>query len=177
IVLKLDTIKMVHLEMTKRQQFLKTITNPNLAFFLLMFGLVALYIEFTHPGVIIPGILGAIALLLAFLAFQVLPVNYVGLLLILLSIGFFVVEIKIQGFGAFGIGGVASFILGSIMLINAPIPEMRPALSMIIAFALCFAAIFLFLTYKVFESMKRKPETGIDAMTGESGIAKCEITP
>ncbi len=175
IALELQGENVVPLEMSERQKFLRTITNPNLAYFLLIFGLIGLYIEFTHPGGVIPGILGGISLLLAFLAFQILPINYVGLLLILLSIGFFIAEIKVQGFGILGVGGIISFILGSIMLINSPIPEMRPAMPMIITFALCFASILLFLTWKVFLAMKRKKDTGAEGIIGELGVAKTDI--
>lgn len=175
ITLNLQNEKIISLEMSERQKFLRTITNPSLAYFLLIFGLIGLYIEFTHPGVVIPGILGGISLLLAFLAFQILPINYVGLFLILLSIGFFIAEIKVQGFGMLGVGGIASFILGSIMLINSPIPEMRPAMSLIISFALCFGFIFLFLTFKVFQAMKRRLETGREGLIGENGVAKTDI--
>lgn len=175
-VLKLSGEKMVNLDMSSRQKFLKTITNPNLAYFLLIFGLLGLYLEFTHPGIIIPGVLGGICLLLAFLAFQILPINYVGLLLILLAIGFFIAEIKIPGFGVFGIGGVIAFVLGSIMLINAPVPEMRPTMSIVITFALGVSLIFLFLTYKVYQSVRKKVETGQEGLTGEVGVARSEIT-
>lgn len=175
ITLNIQNEKIILLNMSDRQKFLRTITNPSLAYFLLIFGLIGLYIEFTHPGVVIPGILGGISLLLAFLAFQILPINYVGLFLILLSIGFFIAEIKVQGFGMLGVGGIVSFILGSMMLINSPIPEMRPAMSMIISFALCFGFVFLFLTFKVFQAMKRKLETGREGLIGESGVAKTDI--
>lgn len=177
ITLKLKNEKIKTLEMSARQKFLKTITNPTLAYFLLIIGLISIYIEFTHAGAIIPGVLGGICLLLAFLAFQVLPINYVGLFLIILSIGFFIAEIKIQGFGAFGVGGIVSFILGSMMLVNSPIPEMRPAMSLIIMLAVLFAAIFMFLTYKVFKAMKLKTTTGAEGMSGEIGEARTEITP
>lgn len=175
-ILKLSGEKIVDLDMSSRQKFLKTITNPNLAYFLLIFGLLGLYLEFTHPGIIIPGVLGGICLLLAFLAFQVLPINYVGLLLILLAIGFFIAEIKIPGFGVFGIGGVIAFVLGSVMLINAPVPEMRPTMSIVITFAIGVALIFLFLTYKVYRSVRQKVETGQEGLTGEIGVARTEIT-
>ncbi|MCK4764237.1 MAG: nodulation protein NfeD [Candidatus Aminicenantes bacterium] len=175
-ILKLARERIVTLELSARQKFLKTITNPNLAYFLLIFGLLGLYLEFTHPGIIIPGVLGGICLLLAFLAFQVLPINYVGLLLILLSIGFFIAEIKIPGFGVFGIGGVLSFILGSIMLIDSPVPEMRPAMHFVITLALCFGLIFLFLTYKVYQSLRTKVETGREGIIGEIGVAKTDVT-
>lgn len=168
--------KLISIPLSYRQQFLKTITNPNLAYFLLIFGLLGLYLEFSHPGILIPGILGGICLLLAFLAFQVLPVNYVGLLLILLSVGLFIAEIKIQGFGILGVGGIIAFILGSIMLIDTPIPEMKPAMSSIITLAAIFGAIILFLTYQVLKVWHRKPETGQEGMIGEIGTAKTEIT-
>jgi membrane-bound serine protease (ClpP class) len=175
VTLDLQGETIVELEMSDRQKFLRTITNPNLAYFLLIFGLIGLYIEFTHPGGVIPGILGGISLLLAFLAFQVLPINYVGLLLILLSIGFLVAEIKVQGFGVLGIGGIVSFVLGSIMLIQSPIPEMRPAMPIIMTFAVCFGCILLFLTWKVFQAMKRRKETGVEGLVGETGVARTDI--
>jgi membrane-bound serine protease (ClpP class) len=174
-VLDLEGETIVPLELSDRQKFLKTITNPNLAYFLLIFGLLGLYLEFTHPGAIIPGVLGGICLLLAFLAFQVLPINYVGLLLILLSIGFFIAEVKIQGFGMFGIGGIISFVLGSVMLISSPIPEMRPDMSTIIIFSLVFAVVFMILAFKVIKAMRRDAETGKEGLTGEIGVAKTDI--
>jgi membrane-bound serine protease (ClpP class) len=175
VTLDIQNDKIILMTMSERQKFLRTITNPSLAYFLLIFGLIGLYIEFTHPGVLIPGILGGISLLLAFLAFQILPINYVGLFLILLSIGFFIAEIKVQGFGMLGVGGIIAFILGSMMLINSPIPEMRPAMSLIISFALCFGFVFLFLTFKVFQAMKRKLDTGREGLIGETGVAKTDI--
>jgi len=174
-VLTLKNRLIIPLEMTTRQKFLRTITNPNLAYFLLIIGLAGLYIEFTNPGVIIPGVLGGIALLLAFLAFQILPVNYIGLILILLSIGFFVAEIKIQGFGIFGIGGIISFFLGSVMLLNSPIPELRPALTTIITASAVFGTVFLFLAYKVIRASRRKTETGAEGMLGGKGVARTPI--
>lgn len=176
MVINLTSRQVVSIEMSGRQRFLKTITNPNIAYFLLILGLAGLYIEFTHPGGIIPGVLGGICLLLAFLAFQVLPINYIGIFLILLSIGLFIAEIKVAGFGILGVGGIISFFLGSMMLINAKIPEMRPAFSIIITLSICFGVIVLFLTYKVIESMKRKPSTGQEWMIGGLAEVKKTIT-
>jgi len=177
IVLKIKGEKIITIEMSARQKFLKTITNPNLAYFLLIFGLMGLYLEFTHAGAIIPGVIGGISLLLAFMAFQILPINYIGLFLIILSIGFFIAEIKIQGFGMFGIGGIISFLIGSTILISSPIPEMRPTMSIIITFTLAFGIIILFLTYKVITAMKRKTETGKEGLSGEIGVARTDINP
>ncbi len=174
-ILNIKNKTTINIEMTMRQRFLRTITNPNLAYFLLIIGLAGLYIEFTHPGVIIPGVLGGIALLLAFLAFQVLPINYVGLFFILLSIGFFIAEIKIQGFGILGIGGILSFVLGSVMLLNSPIPELRPAFTTIATATAVFGAVSLFLAYKVIQVSRRKAETGSEGMIGEKGKTRSPI--
>ncbi len=163
------------IDLSWRQKFLKTITNPNLAYFLLLLGIFGLYVEFTHPGFIVPGVLGGISLLLAFLSFQILPINYIGLLLIILSIGLFIAEIKVQGFGFLGIGGVIAFVLGSIILINSPIPEMRPAMSYIVILSLTFGILILFLTYKVYQALNRKKETGQEGLIGETGVAKTDI--
>lgn len=176
---KLENLRsetLVIIEMSGRQKFLRMITNPNLAYFLLLFGIAGLYIEFTHPGGVIPGVLGGISLLLAFLAFQVLPINFIGILLILLAVGLFIAEIKVQGFGVLGIGGIVAFFLGSLILIDSPIPEMKPALSLIIPLSISFGVIFLFLTYKVFHAMRSRVKTGIESLTGRIGTAKTQIT-
>lgn len=175
IVLRLGGQSVRFQPMSARQRFLRTITNPSLAYFLLIFGLIGLYIEFTHPGTVIPGVLGAICLLLAFLAFQILPINYIGLLLILLSGGLFIAEIKVQGFGFLGVGGIVAFVLGSIILIRSPIPELRPAMSIIITISICFAAIFLFLTYKALQAMQGRVATGEEGLIGESGVVKVAV--
>lgn len=175
ITLNLKDKNIITIEMSSRQKFLRTITNPNLAYFLLIIGLAGLYIEFTHPGLIIPGVIGGISLLIAFLAFQILPINYIGLMLILLSTGFFIAEIKIQGFGIFGIGGILSFGLGSVMLINSPIPEMRPAMISILTVTIFFSALFIGLAYKVFKAMKKSAGTGAEGLIGEKGKSLTKI--
>ncbi len=118
--------------MTFRQRFLLTIANPNLAYILLMIGLLGLYFEFSHPGAILPGVLGGISLLLAVFAFQILPINYVGLGLIILAVILFILEVKVQSFGMLAVGGIAAMIIGSLMLIKAPIAELRPSLRFVL---------------------------------------------
>ncbi len=174
--LSLKNKNIIEIELTFRQKFLKTITNPSLAYLLFILGIAGLYLEFTHPGAILPGIIGGICLLIAFLSFQILPINYIGLLLVLLSIGLFIAEIKIQGFGILGIGGIVSFFLGSIMLIDGPIPEMRPSMSLIAILSICFGSTILFLTYKVFQAMKKKAFSGGNAFIGRIGITKSEVS-
>lgn len=152
-----------------REKILTIIADPSIAYFLLMIGLLGLYFEFSHPGAIIPGVVGGIALLLAFFAFQILPINIVGLLLILLGIGLFVAEAKVQGFGILGIGGGVALFIGSIMLIKSPDPSMKPSISMIGATVFAITAIVLFLIYLIARVIRIRPMTGAEGMIGEEG--------
>jgi membrane-bound serine protease (ClpP class) len=163
--------------MTFRQRFLLTIANPNLAFILLLIGLLGLYFEFAHPGAILPGVLGGISLLLAVFAFQILPINYVGLGLIGLAIILFILEIKIVSFGMLAVGGIAAMIIGSLMLIKAPITELRPSLSYVLPVVLAVSLIVLFLLSLVFKAHRRRPMTGREGMIGETGTARTDLSP
>ena len=167
----------VDLPMTPRQKFLLTISNPNLAYLLLMIGLLGLYFEFSNPGAILPGVLGAISLLLAVFSFQILPINYVGLILILLAIGLFILEIKVQSYGILSVGGIIAMVIGSIMLIDAPIPELQPSLKFIIPVAISISLIFMFLVYLVIRAHARKVHTGKEGLVGEVGIAQTDLKP
>jgi membrane-bound serine protease (ClpP class) len=163
--------------MTFRQRFLLTVANPNLAYILLLIGLVGLYFEFSHPGAILPGVLGGISLLLAIFAFQILPINYVGLGLILLAVILFILEIKVQSFGMLAVGGIAAMIIGSLMLVKAPIAELRPSLGFVLPVVLAFAAIVLFLLTLVFKAHARRALTGREGMVGETGTARTDLSP
>ena len=163
--------------MSFRQRFLLTIANPNLAVFLLLIGLAGLYAEFSHPGAILPGILGGISLLLAVFAFQILPVNYVGLALIVLAIILFILEIKVQSFGMLAVGGIAAMIIGSLMLIKAPIAELRPSLGFVLPVVLAVSLIVLFLLTLVFKAHARRAATGREGMVGEIGRARTDLDP
>jgi membrane-bound serine protease (ClpP class) len=176
-VLALAGKPVVERPMTFRQRFLLTIANPNLAFYLLLIGLIGLYIEFTHPGAVFPGVLGGISLLLAIFAFQILPINYVGLGLILLAIILFVLEIKVQSFGVLAIGGIVAMIIGALMLIKAPIPEMKPSLIYVLPFVIAISGIILFLLTLVFKAHARRPSTGREGMLGETGTARTDLSP
>jgi len=177
MTLNLTNEEIISIPMTGRQRFLITISNPNLAYILLMIGLLGLYFEFSNPGAILPGVLGGICLLLAIFSFQILPINYVGLFLIILSIGLFVLEIKIQSYGILSLGGIAAMIIGSIMLINAPIPELKPSLRFIIPMALGLSLIFVFLIVIAIRAHKAKPVTGKEGLVGEIGIAQTDLSP
>jgi len=177
LLLRLAGETVVDYPMSARQKFLLTIANPNLAYILLMIGLLGLYFEFAHPGAILPGVLGGISLLLAIFAFQILPINYVGLLLILLSIGLFVLEVKVQSFGILAAGGVAAMVIGSLMLINSPVPELRPSLRVIIPVALGLSLIFILLVVLVIKAHARKALTGKEGLVGEVGVARTDLDP
>jgi membrane-bound serine protease (ClpP class) len=167
----------IPLPMTFRQKFLLTVANPNLAYILLMIGLLGLYFEFAHPGAILPGVLGGISLLLAVFAFQILPINYVGLGLVLLAVILFILEVKVQSFGMLAVGGIAAMIIGSLMLIKAPIDEMRPSLRFVLPLALGVSLIVLFLLTLVFRARARRPLSGREGMIGETGTARTELAP
>jgi membrane-bound serine protease (ClpP class) len=167
----------VALPMTFRQKFLLTIANPNLAYILLMIGLLGLFFEFSHPGAILPGVLGGISLLLAVFAFQILPINYVGLALILLAGILFILEVKVQSFGMLAVGGIAAMIIGSLMLIKSPVAELRPGIRFILPVALGVSLIVIFLLTLVFRAHARRPFSGREGMTGKTGTARTDLAP
>lgn len=176
-ILELRNEEIIDIPMSARQKFLITISNPNLAYILLMLGLLGLYFEFSNPGSILPGVLGGIFLLLAIFSFQILPINYVGLLLILLAIGLFILEIKIQSYGILTVGGIAAMVIGSIMLIPAPIPELRPSLKFIIPMAVGLSLIFIFLIYIAIRAHLNRVHTGKEGLVGEIGVAQSALKP
>jgi len=163
--------------MTFRQRFLLTISNPNLAYILLMIGLLGLYFEFSNPGAILPGILGGLSLLLAVFSFQILPINYVGLLLILLAIILFILEVKVTSYGMLSVGGIAAMIIGSLMLIDSPVPELRPSLGFVIPVVLAFALIVVFLVTLVVRAHARRSASGREGMVGDRGRARTDLSP
>lgn len=175
ILLGLKNEPLISMPMSKRQKFLITISNPNLAYILLMLGLLGLYFEFSNPGAILPGVLGGISLLLAIFAFQILPINYVGLLLILLAIGLLVLEVKVHSYGVLTVGGVIAMIIGSMMLVNSPLPELRPSIQIIIPVAISLSLIFLFLIFLVVKAHMRKAITGREGLIGETGTAQTDL--
>ncbi|HMA52974.1 MAG TPA: nodulation protein NfeD [Acidobacteriota bacterium] len=163
--------------MTFRQKVLLTISNPNLAYILLMIGLLGLFFEFSHPGAILPGVLGGISLLLAVFAFQILPINYVGLGLIILAVILFILEIKVQSFGMLAVGGIAAMLIGSLMLIKAPIAELRTSLSFVLPVVLAMSLIVLFLLTLVIRAHRRRSLSGREGMIGETGTARTDLSP
>jgi membrane-bound serine protease (ClpP class) len=167
----------VEFPMSFRQRFLLTISNPNLAYILLMIGLLGLYFEFANPGAILPGVLGGISLLLAVFSFQILPINYVGLLLIVLAVALFILEVKVHSYGMLSMGGIVAMIIGSMMLIDSPVPELRPSLRLIIPVAAGISLVCIFLVALVVKAQARRALTGREGMIGETGTARTDLAP
>jgi len=162
-------------EMNLREKILKIITDPTIAYLLLILGLAGLYFEFSTPGAILPGVLGGIALILALYAFQQLPINYAGVLLILLAIVMFVAEIKVVSHGVLTAGGIASMVLGSLMLIDAPAPYMRISLWAILGTAAGTAVFFLFVVGAGVRALRRRTTTGMEGLIGEIGVVRTRL--
>jgi membrane-bound serine protease (ClpP class) len=176
-ILKLDDVKKVTIKETLRTKILKTISNPNIAYILLMIGLAGLYFEFSHPGAIFPGVIGAIALILAFFAMQTLPVNYAGILLIILAIIFFIMEMKITSYGLLSVAGVVSLLLGSLMLFKGSAPDMKLSLQVVLPTIILISGFFVAVAGLVFRAQISKPTTGSTGLVGEIGVVKKALTP
>ncbi|MEW6686394.1 MAG: nodulation protein NfeD [Candidatus Edwardsbacteria bacterium] len=163
------------IEMHWYDRILAVIANPNIAYILFMLGILGLYFEFSNPGAILPGVIGGICLILAFFAFQTLPINYAGILLILFAIVLFIADIKAPTHGILTTGGIVSMLLGSIMLFNAPEPFLRVSWSVIIWTVIICAAFFIFCLWMGLKAQGRKVTTGKKGMVGEIGEAKTKI--
>lgn len=176
-VLKTTGQEVVHVEMTFRQRLLSMVAEPNLALILGLIGLVGLYFEFTNPGLVVPGVVGAICLLLGLIGFALLPINIIGVLLILLAIGFFIAEVKVQGFGILGIGGAVAMFLGLLLLVDSPFPELRIDPLLALGAAIAFTVVFLFLMRLAVRAVVSPVLTGHQGLVGRSGVARSEISP
>lgn len=164
-------------EMSTREEVLSFISNPNFAVILALAGVLGLFFEFYHPGFIAPGVLGGICLILALLGFSMLPVNYIGVILIILAIGFFIAEIKLQGFGVLGIGGIVSLVLGFLMLVDSPDPSFSIAPWVIWGVVLPVGAVLMMFARLVYQAMRRPSLTGQEGMAGQTGLAETELAP
>lgn len=163
--------------MTWQQRVLSTIAHPQIAYLLLTLGTLGLTIELWSPGAILPGVAGGICLLLAFFAFQVLPVSYAGVLLILFGLGLLVIEVKVTSFGLLAVGGIISLFLGSMMLIDSPAPELQIGLRLIVPVTFGIAGILLFLVTLAVNAQRARPVTGASAMLDEAAYALTSIDP
>jgi membrane-bound serine protease (ClpP class) len=160
-----------------RDKILKTISNPNIAYLLMLIGMAGLYFELSHPGVIFPGVIGGISLILAFYAFQTLSVNYAGVLLIILGAILFLLEIKVTSYGMLSVGGVICLTLGSVMLFNTGTPGLRISWSVLIPAVLVISGFFITVALLAVRAHMAQPRTGYQGLIGEIAVAKESLAP
>ncbi len=171
VTLDLATAEVTHIEPDWRNEFLALITNPNIAYILLMIGIYGLILEFYNPGLGIPGVTGIICLLLAFYALQMLPISYVGVALLLIGIGLMITEAFAPSFGVFGVGGAIAFVIGSILLMDTDLPAFQISLPIIAAFAAGSIGIFVFSVGAAMRARKSAVVSGRESMIGARAVA------
>lgn len=164
-------------EMSLRQRILAALMDPNMAFIILVIGVLALYVEFNHPGAVLPGVVGMICILLAIFALNILPTRYAALALIVAAFALFALEAKFQSHGVLGAGGVVTMVLGGLLLVDGPIPEMRVHLLTALAVSLPFGVITVFLMTLALKAYKQKAVTGEEGLVGEVGVARTPLHP
>jgi membrane-bound serine protease (ClpP class) len=159
------------IEIGLRDRFLNVITDPNVAYVLMMLGTLGLIFELSNPGAVLPGVVGGISLILAFFAFQSLPINFAGMLLILFAIVLFIAEVKVVSHGVLAIGGVVAMALGSLMLYDEPEAGFRVSWFVIIPTVAVTAGIFVFALTAGMRALSRRPQLGAEALLGATGTA------
>jgi membrane-bound serine protease (ClpP class) len=163
--------------MNWRLNLLALLSDPNIAYIMLLLGIYGLFFELYNPGAILPGIVGGICLIIAFYSLQLLPVNLAGVLLIALAVVLFLLEIKVMSYGLLSIGGVISFLLGSLMLFDVSIPGAKVSLSVIIPATVFTALFFLFAIGMGIRAQRRKVTTGMEGLIGEIGAVVSPLSP
>ncbi len=169
--------QVVEIEKGLRFKVLDVIANPNVAFILMMLGMYGLFFELASPGAILPGVVGAISILLALFAFQALPVNYVGLMLMLLAIVLFLAEVKVVSHGILTIGGTIAFLLGATMLFESPEPAMRVSWAVILPALGVTVAFFVFAMAAALRARRARPTTGREGIVGKTGVVRARFEP
>ena len=165
------------IEIGVRDRFLNIITDPNVAYVLMMLGTLGLIFELSNPGAVLPGVIGGISLILAFFAFQSLPINFAGVLLILFAIVLFIAEVKVVSHGVLAIGGVVAMALGSLMLYDEPESGFRVSWFVLIPTVAVTAGIFLFALTAGVRALSRRPQLGAEALVGAMGTAYGPLSP
>ena len=175
--LSLQNVQVVRHEMNLKQKVLNAIADPNIAYLLMMAGILGLYMEFSHPGTIFPGVAGAICLLLALASFQLLPINYTGLALMVFGVALLVGEAFFPSFGVLGIGGIISLAFGSLLLFDTPTSDFGVDRSIVFTAVATLGSFVLAISYLVFRSQKAKPTLGIEGLIGEIGVVREKLQP
>ena len=175
--LRLDGAVIKTFEESLRTRILRRIGDPNIAYILMMIGLAGLYFELAHPGAIFPGVVGGIAIILAFFAFQTLPVNTAGMLLILLAVVFFILEIKVTSYGLLSLAGVGALLLGSLMLFDEGPSGLRVSLQVLVPTTGAVSVFFMAVAALAFKAHRARPRTGKQGLIGEVGVVKQALDP
>ncbi len=170
-------VRVQSFEMALRQKIIDILSDPNIAYLLLMAGILGLYMEFSNPGVIFPGVAGGICLLLALTSFQILPINYAGLALILLGMALLAGEAFLPSFGILGIGGIISLTLGSLLLFDARGSDLVLDKKMIFTAVGTLSAFMIVVGYLVVKAHRRKPTLGVEGLLGEIAEVKVSLNP
>jgi membrane-bound serine protease (ClpP class) len=171
VTLATDGLEVIEQVPDWRSELLAIITNPNVAYMLMLLGIYGIFFELANPGAIVPGVIGAIALVLALYAFHVLPVNYAGVALVLIGMAFMVAEVFMPSFGALGIGGLAAFVAGSIILLDTEVAAFSLSLPLVIALALTSLAFMMFVTGLALRQRRRPVVSGREQLIGGVGEA------
>jgi membrane-bound serine protease (ClpP class) len=176
-VLRTAGAEVVSIEMSLRQRVLSAIAHPNIAYLLLSLGMLGLTVELWSPGAIAPGVIGALSLLLALFSLQVLPVNYAGLLLIVLGMALLILEIKVTSYGLLTVAGAASLIFGSMILVDSTAPELQLNLRLILPVVGGIVAIAVLLVRLAVSAQHLSPTTGEEGMIGDHGVSLTSLQP
>ncbi len=175
VTLKTEGARIHALEMPFKYKFLSFVSDPNVAYLLMMIGFYGILFEVFRPGAIVPGVLGGICLILAFYAFQTIPINYAGLFLIILGVIFFLLELKVASYGVLSVAGVASIVIGSIMLVNLPGSWLSISWSSILTVVIVSIVFFLGMLSYAVKAQMSGVRTGREGMVGEIGIARTDV--
>ncbi len=177
-VLKCAGASVEYFRQTRRQKFLATITDPNIAMILMSLGAAGLFIELYNPGLILPGVVGAVSLVMAFYSFQTLSANFAGIALILLGFVFFIAEIKVVSYGLLTLGGALSVLLGGLMLFNQPsLGGLAVSMNMLLYTVIGLAAVVAAVAYIALRAQLREVVTGIESLRNKRGLAKTALAP
>ena len=177
VVLDLAEPIIFDIEPTFADRLFSVLANPNVVYLLMALGALGLYVEITHPGGILPGVIGVVGLVVGLYSISVLPVSWAGVALIFVALMLFLLEVKVSSYGLLTVGGLICFVLGSLMLFDAPIPDMRVSLGVVLPTAIVLAGVTAFLLNRVLRAHRAQPMTGEEGLVGEVGTALSEINP
>ena len=177
VTLSSETMILREFPMGTRLELLKILSDPNIAYLLMSIGTIGMMAELYSPGAILPGIIGAISLILAFYSLQSLPVNYAGALLVILGVVFLLLEISVTSYGLLALGGLAAMTLGGLLLIKSDAPFLQVSLSFLLPTVMTAGSLVGIIAWMAIKSGSRRPVTGIEGMIGSIGIAKTDVNP